>query len=131
MVKQPFRYRISILLIVTAVIAACSYLYTVLNRKPKFISTVFWTNMPPPSEAEVQSELNKSINQWISIDGAAHEKDGKAAVWISDELVIVALDRASWPNQPSHRSHVMVRGYLTRKDGQLILDRTTFDWTDQ
>lgn len=131
MVNQPFRYRIITLLIVTAVLAESAYLYTVLNRKPKFIPTAFWTNMPPPSEAEVQSELDKSINQWITIDGAAHEKDGNAAVWISDELVIVAVDRANWPNQPSHRSHVMVTGYLTRKDGQLMLDRTTFDWINQ
>lgn len=125
------QYRIRALLIVTAVIALGSYLYTALNRKPKFISTAFWTNMPPPSEAEVQSELDKCIDQWITIDGAAAEENGKAAVWISDEIVLVASDRTDWPNRPSHRSHVMVTGYLTKKDGKLTLDRTTFNWIDQ
>ena len=87
--------------------------------------------MPPPSEAEVQNALNKCINQWITIDGAAHEENGRAAVWISDEIVIVASDRTNWPNRPSHRSHVMVTGYLTKKDEKLTLDKTTFNWIDQ
>ncbi len=131
MLKHALQYRIRTLLIVTAVMALSTYLYTVLNRKPKFISTAFWTNMPPPSEAEVQSELDKCINQWITIDGAAHVENGNAAVWISDEIVIVASDRADWPNRPSHRSHVMVTGYLSKKAGKLTLEKTTFAWIDQ
>jgi hypothetical protein len=87
--------------------------------------------MPPPLDAQVESELAESVNEWITIDGAVYEKNGKAAIWISDEIVIVAVDRADWPNRPSHRSHIMVTGYLTRNGGQYEIDRTTFDWVDQ
>ena len=66
-----FRYSITGLLVVTLLIALLMTAYVWLNKEPRHIHTEFWTNMPPPSEEEINRELADSVGDWITLfDGS-------------------------------------------------------------
>ena len=98
---------------------------------PIHIQTVYWTNMPPPSEANVNRELEKSVGKRITINGARHSVDGHAAIWIPENTVIEVPQRTEWLDAPSHRSHVMVTGLLSKNGDTYTMTETTYEWLDQ
>ena len=95
-----------------------------------FIETEFWTNVPPPSETEVNRQLANAIGRRITINGARHEQDGVAAIWIPENIVILVPDRKEWKGAPSHRSHLMVTGTLHHEDTGYYLTETSYEWLD-
>lgn len=104
---------------------------TQFEVKPRHIQTEYWTNMSPPSEVDVNRELTDAIGGLITINGGPHQLDGKAAIWIPSNTVILVPERTEWTGAPSHRSHLMVTGKLTKADGQYVLSKTTYEWLDQ
>jgi hypothetical protein len=109
-------------------VAGCT---TRQSDDPVFIETVYWTNLPPPSEEDVNRQLSRSIGKTITINGARHSIDGVAAIWIPEETTIRVPDRSEWTGAPSHRSHVMVTGVLGVSNGQFELKQTTYEWIDR
>lgn len=84
-----------------------------------------------PSEVDINRELADAVGGLITINGGPHQFDGKAAIWIPNNTVILVPDRTEWTAAPSHRSHLMVTGILTRSDGQYVLSKTAYEWLDK